>query len=71
MEEGGVLLPLITKIKNKTLVLQDYTLDSVHCEALAEVWNKLGQPEVKIVYLDNCGVDDQEFSALIEGFYHL
>jgi len=70
-EEKDVLLPLINKIKNNTLVLKDYTLNSGHCLALAEVWKQLGAPEVKVVYLDNCGVDDEEFASLLDGFYAL
>ena len=67
-EEKDVLLPLINKIKNRRLMLHDYTLNSGHCLALAEVWKRLGRPEVDVVYLDNCGVDDDEFQSLLEGF---
>lgn len=52
-------------------MLKDYTLNSGHCLALAEVWNKLGKPQVDVVYLDNCGIDDEEFSSLLGGFVHL
>ena len=65
------MLPLISKIKNRKLMLQDYTLNSGHCLALAEVWTKLGRPELDIAYLDNCGVDDEEFSSLLKGFHAL
>lgn len=67
-QEKDSLLPLINKIKNRTLVLKDYTLNGGHCVALAEVWNQLGKPPVDVVYLDNCGVDDEEFSSLLSGF---
>ena len=67
-EEKDVMLPLVNKVKDKTLVLQDYTLNSSHCIALAEAWIKTGKPEVEVVYLDNCGVDDEEFSYLLNGF---
>ena len=67
-EEKDVMLPLVNKVKDKTLVLQDYTLNSSHCIALAEAWIKTGRPEVEIVFLDNCGVDDEEFSYLLNGF---
>lgn len=70
-EEKGSLLPLINKIKNKMLILKDYTLDSGHCLALAEVWQQLGVPQVDVVYLDNCGVDDEEFASLLKGFRSL
>ena len=69
MAEQDSLLPILNKVVDKKLILKDYTLNKGHCLALAEVWNKLGQPEVEIIYLDNCGVDDEEFSSLLEGFY--
>lgn len=69
MAEKDSLLPILNKVVNKKLILKDYTLNSGHCLALAEVWNKIGEPEVEIIYLDNCGVDDEEFSSLLEGFY--
>ena len=52
-------------------MLKDYTLNSGHCIALAEVWKRLGKPQVDVVYLDNCGIDDEEFSSLLGGFFHL
>jgi len=60
-------LPIINKVQKKKLILKDYTLNGGHCLALADVWIQLGKPEVEIVYLDNCGVDDEEFSSLLEG----
>ena len=70
-EEKDVMLPLVNKIKDKTLVLQDYTLNSSHCIARADAWIKTGKPEVEVVYLDNCGIDDEEFSYLLNGFIKL
>ena len=35
------------------------------------MWKKLGRPDVNIIYLDNCGIDDEEFSSLLQGFYYL
>ena len=67
-EEGEVLLPLINKITNRKFILKDYTLNIGHCLALVEVWQKLGLPEVDIVYLANCGFDDEQFSTLLTGF---
>lgn len=62
------MLPLINKIQNRRLILKDYTLNIGHCLALSEVWQKLGHPEVDVVHLDNCGVDDEQFSHLLKGF---
>jgi hypothetical protein len=51
--------------------LKDYTLGSGHCSALAEVWKQLGKPKVNVVYLDNCGIDDDEFTDLLDGLLSL
>ena len=64
-------MPLINKIQGRVLCLKDYTLNSGHCIALAEVWKQLGKPDLDVVYLDNCGVDDEEFASLLQGFYYL
>ena len=65
------MLPLINKIRNRKLILKDYTLNSGHCLALAEVWTTLGKPELDVCFFDNCGIDDEEFASLLEGFYAL
>ena len=67
-EERDSLLPLVNKVKDGRLILKDYTLNSGHCSAISDVWKDSAHLHLKVVYLDNCGIDDEEFSLLIEGF---
>ena len=62
-----VALPLVNKVIDGKLVLQDYTLDSGHCEALATSIRDTQKPQIDSVYLDNCGIDDYELSLLLLG----
>lgn len=70
-EEKDSMLPLVNKVREGRLILKDYTLNSGHCSAMANVWRDTGHPDVKVAYLENCGIDDEEFSLLIEGFVAL
>ena len=62
-----VALPLVNKVVEGKLVLTGYTLDSGHFRSLAESIRKTRSPQIDSVYLDNCGVDDQELSLLLNG----
>ncbi len=59
-------MPLLRKIKDGRLVLEDYTLDSGHLSGLAAA---IGQAEMSVnsVLFDNCGIDDEELSLLLTG----
>ena len=61
------MLPLVIKVKFDCLILQDYTLSENQCQGLANAISEVGQPKIKILYLDNCGVDDGECAILLEG----
>ena len=54
-------------MQKRTLYLQDYTLSIGHCHGLAracEYFDKIG---INRIYFDNCGIDDEEFAAILEG----
>ena len=62
-----VALPLVNKVIKGKLVLQDYTLDSGHCRALASSIKQTAKPQIDALLLENCGIDDYELSLLLEG----
>lgn len=62
-----VALPLINKVIQNKLILQDYTLDQGHCTALARAIKQTGKPEIHSVLLDNCGIDDEEIGLMLDG----
>ena len=59
-------MPLLDKVRGKTLCLTDYTLDIGHCKALAFACS-LFDKSINRVLFDNCGIDDKEFSAILQG----
>ena len=62
----NLALPLLDKVRGKTLCLTDYTLDIGHCKALAFACS-LFDKSINRVLFDNCGIDDKEFSAILQG----
>ena len=62
----NLALPLLDKVRGKTLCLYDYTLDIGHCKALA-IACQLFDKSINRVLFDNCGIDDMEFSAILQG----
>ena len=62
-----ILLPIINKVENGVLPLQDYTLSIGQCRGLAAVMEKTKLP-IETLFLDNCGVDDEELADLFKGF---
>jgi hypothetical protein len=64
--DNELVLPLLDYINDKTLRLASYTLSIGHCNALARSCQQLDGKFTRVI-LDNCGVDDTEFSAIIEG----
>jgi len=47
--------------------LTGYTLDTVHFEALSASIEQTQKPVINSVYLDNCGVDDEELGLFLDG----
>lgn len=62
-----ICLPLVNKVINKKLILQDYTLDSGHMLGLAKSISQTKKPEIEAILFDNCGIDDKELAILLEG----
>ena len=62
-----VVLPIIPKILNGKLILKDYTLDSGNLRGLAKVLSAHSKIVTDVLF-DNCGIDDQELSLLLQGF---
>ena len=58
---------MINKVIEGKLILTDYTLDSGHFRSLATSIHQTRKPRIDTVYLDNCGVDDEELSLLLAG----
>ena len=69
--DGDKPLPLINKIYNKKLILQDYTLDSSHLAGLRDSINNQTTTILEEVMLDNCGIDDAELSLLLKGLMNM
>ena len=64
-------LPILEKVINKTLVLQNYTLSEGHCEGLAMACELLDDQKINRILLNNCGVDGQEFAQILNGLNKL
>jgi len=60
----------LTKVRRKTLLLQNYTLSIGHCNALAAACPFLPK-SINRVFFDNCGIDDEEFAAILRGLAQL
>lgn len=60
------MLPLLDKIRGKTLYLQSYALSKGHCRALAAACKIFDSDVINRLFFENCGVDDFEFSIIIE-----
>ena len=63
-------LPILEKVVGTTLCLQSYTLNQSHCNALAKAC-VLFDTSIRRVLFDNCGIDDSEFAAILEGIQQL
>jgi hypothetical protein len=59
-------LPVLDKVINKKLALYNYTLSVGHCKAIASACRFLNG-KIDGVLFDNCGVDDEEFSYILDG----
>lgn len=58
MEESKqTVLPILSKVIDKKLMLKDYTLRTAHIRGLSEVIIKT-ELEIDSIMLDNCGIDD-------------
>ena len=61
-----LVLPVVNKIVDNVLALSDYTLSIGQCRGLVAVFEKTKFP-LETLYLENCGVDDDELATLLIG----
>lgn len=64
-QDLDLVLPILDKVCRKTLMLQEYTLSPGHCRGLAEACKFFDHRFVNRVFLNNCGIDDSEFSSIL------
>lgn len=65
------MLPILDKIVNQTLCLQNYTLSPGHCKGLAKACGLFLKNKVTRVLFNNCGIDGKEFASILEGLSQL
>lgn len=58
IQENSLVLPLLDKVRGKTLYLQSYALSKGHCRALATACKIFDSNVINRLYFENCGVDD-------------
>ena len=52
-------------------MLSEYTLSPGHCRGLAQACRYFDHRYVNRVFLNNCGIDDGEFSSILQGLNNL
>lgn len=62
--DHALVLPVLDYVYKKTLCLQSYTLSIGHCNALAQAFQHFDQFINRVIF-DNCGIDDEEFAAIL------
>lgn len=67
----NLVLPILNKIRGKTLCLQSYTLSQGHANALAAACPFFDDSLINRVLFENCGIDDNEFAAILRGLEQL
>ena len=67
----NLALPILEKILEKTLVLQNYTLSQGHCKGLAHSIGFFDEQQVNRIYMNNCGIDGSEFALILKGLQNL
>ena len=58
-------LPLFKHVIGKTLCLRNYTLSAGQCEGIAAAFQNVDNHLLNRVFFDNCGLDDYEFSQIL------
>jgi len=71
IREQHIVLPLLNKVRGKTLCLQSYALSKAHCRALAHACSELNEKIINRVFFENCGIDDEEFSYILKALLSL
>lgn len=63
-------LPVLDYVHQKTLCLQSYTLSIAQCNGLARAFEHFDKFINRVIF-DNCGIDDEEFAAILSGIKKL
>jgi hypothetical protein len=63
-KSGDKALPILSKIRDKKLVLMDYALNETSCKAFAHIL-KLDPNLLISLNLHNCGITDESMSKII------
>lgn len=63
-----VMLPIMEKIKNNHLILQDYAVSSGQVSGVAKAIVLIGKPVIKHILLDNCLMTDAMAAELLNAF---
>lgn len=65
----NLALPILDKVINNTLCLQNYTLLDGHCKSLARAFGLVNHHQLKGILLANCGINGKQFGGLLEGLH--
>lgn len=60
-------LPILDKIYNKTLCLQNYLLNDGHCQGLAKACEFLDPKLVNRMLFNNCGMTGDHLAQVLDG----
>mmetsp|Transcript_33981 Transcript_33981/g.33125 ORF Transcript_33981/g.33125 Transcript_33981/m.33125 type:complete len:113 (-) Transcript_33981:348-686(-) len=69
-KELVLVLPILHRVKNKTLYLEGYQLNHGLCKAMSQGFKFMGSILNKIT-LENNGIHDEEFKVVLEGLHLL
>lgn len=62
--DSDLAMPLLEKIENQTLILQEYTLGDSHCRGLTKAIPLL-ENKLQKVFFDNCGMTGNQFASIV------
>jgi len=68
-KDFNLALPILEKVINNTLCLQNYTLLDGHCKSLAKAFGLVNNCQLKGILLANCGINGKQFGGLLEGLH--
>lgn len=60
------MMPLLSRISNKTLSLREYKISTAQCKALAAALSNID--DLNRLCLENCGLLDTDLSIVLEAF---
>ena len=66
--DSHLVMPLMRKVKGKTLTFQQYTLTKQQVKALAHAVQYLDSAKVNRVHFENCGLNDDDLAGFFAAF---